>query len=272
MKTVRSYPFVFTGKERDEETGYGYFGARDMDHELTAMWLSVDPMADKYPSISPYAYCAWNPIKLVDPDGNEALSNDDIVIKGTNNSKVTVKTDLVDITVNVDYDFKGDYTLQGDEIVSAALDLAGIADPSGVCDGANVALQARNGEWGGVALSALGIIPYVGDLAKLGKIGKDVKIIKKAISGIKKSPQNLGNPFRDKTLKEVEDGFQDYVQKGKLTPTKSAPGNKAYVNTQSRYSYNLDPGNAKEGPHVDVNYPHGNKKLHKRKMPTNGGF
>ena len=33
------------------------------------MWLSVDPMSDKYPSISPYSYCAWNPVKLVDPDG-----------------------------------------------------------------------------------------------------------------------------------------------------------------------------------------------------------
>ena len=61
----------FTGKERDEETGYGYFGARYMDHELMTMWLSVDPLADKYPSISPYAYCAWNPVKLVDPDGKE---------------------------------------------------------------------------------------------------------------------------------------------------------------------------------------------------------
>ena len=45
------------------------FGARYMDHELMTMWLSVDPMADKYPSISPYAYCAWNPVRLVDPDG-----------------------------------------------------------------------------------------------------------------------------------------------------------------------------------------------------------
>ena len=35
------------------------------------MWLSVDSMADKYPSISPYAYCAWNPVRLVDPDGKE---------------------------------------------------------------------------------------------------------------------------------------------------------------------------------------------------------
>ena len=65
------FPLVFTGKEKDTETGYGYFGARYMDHELMTMWLSVDPMADKYPSISPYAYCAWNPIKLVDPDGRE---------------------------------------------------------------------------------------------------------------------------------------------------------------------------------------------------------
>ena len=69
--------FRFTGKERDEETGYGYFGARYMDHELMTMWLSVDPLADKYPSISPYNYCAWNPIKLVDPDGNEAWKPDE---------------------------------------------------------------------------------------------------------------------------------------------------------------------------------------------------
>jgi RHS repeat-associated protein len=64
------YPFTFTGKERDEETGYGYFGARYMDHELMTMWLSVDRYADKYPSISPYVYCAWNPIRLTDPTGD----------------------------------------------------------------------------------------------------------------------------------------------------------------------------------------------------------
>ena len=63
--------FAVTGKERDVETGYGYFGARYMDHELMTMWLSVDPMADKYPSLSPYNYCAWNPIKLIDPNGME---------------------------------------------------------------------------------------------------------------------------------------------------------------------------------------------------------
>ena len=37
------------------------------------MWLSIDPMADKYPSISPYNYCMWNHIKLVDPDGKDTI-------------------------------------------------------------------------------------------------------------------------------------------------------------------------------------------------------
>ena len=34
-------------------------------------WLSVDPLADKYIYISPYAYCSWNPINKIDPDGRE---------------------------------------------------------------------------------------------------------------------------------------------------------------------------------------------------------
>ena len=68
-KNVPFFPSAFSGKEKDAETGYGYFGARYMDHELMTMWLSVDPMSDKYPNISPYVYCAWNPVKLVDPDG-----------------------------------------------------------------------------------------------------------------------------------------------------------------------------------------------------------
>ena len=60
--------YKFTGKERDEETGYDYFGARYYVPEIP-IWLSVDPLADKYPNISPYAYCGWNPVKFVDPDG-----------------------------------------------------------------------------------------------------------------------------------------------------------------------------------------------------------
>ena len=63
-----------TGKERDSETGFSYFGARYYDSDILTGWLSVDPMADKYPNISPYAYCANNPVKLVDPDGEDIIN------------------------------------------------------------------------------------------------------------------------------------------------------------------------------------------------------
>jgi len=56
-------------EQRDSETGYGYFGARYMDHELMTMWLSVDPLADKYPSLTPFHYCRWNPLSRIDSDG-----------------------------------------------------------------------------------------------------------------------------------------------------------------------------------------------------------
>ncbi|MBZ0184597.1 MAG: RHS repeat-associated core domain-containing protein [Melioribacteraceae bacterium] len=55
-------------KERDTETGLNYFGARYYDSDL-GRWTSVDPLADKYPGLSPYNYIANNPLRYYDPDG-----------------------------------------------------------------------------------------------------------------------------------------------------------------------------------------------------------
>ena len=60
--------YKFTGKKRDAESGYDYFGARYYASPFS-FWLSVDPLADKYPAITPYAYCTWNPMKNKDPNG-----------------------------------------------------------------------------------------------------------------------------------------------------------------------------------------------------------
>ncbi|MBR4647131.1 MAG: RHS repeat-associated core domain-containing protein [Bacteroidales bacterium] len=64
--------YTFSAKERDSETGLSYFGSRYYSSDLS-VWLSVDPMSDKYPSLSPYVYCADNPVKLVDPNGEEIV-------------------------------------------------------------------------------------------------------------------------------------------------------------------------------------------------------
>ena len=71
--------FTFSAKEKDSETGLSYFGSRYYNSDLS-IWLSVDPMSDKYPSLSSYVYCANNPVKLVDPNGEDY----EIVIKGNN--------------------------------------------------------------------------------------------------------------------------------------------------------------------------------------------
>ena len=68
QRTPYNERFKFTGKERDEETGYDYFGARNYT-SAASIWLSPDPLLDKYPQISSYAYCEWNPMRYVDPDG-----------------------------------------------------------------------------------------------------------------------------------------------------------------------------------------------------------
>jgi len=39
--------------------------------------VEVDPMASKYPSLSPYTYCADNPVKLVDPNGEDIWELDE---------------------------------------------------------------------------------------------------------------------------------------------------------------------------------------------------
>ena len=74
-----SLSYTFSAKEKDAETGLSYFGSRYYSSDLS-LWLSVDPMSDKYPSLSPYVYCADNPVKLVDPNGEE------IVIEGKDGS------------------------------------------------------------------------------------------------------------------------------------------------------------------------------------------
>ncbi len=67
---VWNTPYLFNAKELDEETGLYYYGARYLNPKDTR-WLSVDPMFEKYVGMSPYNYCMGNPIRLVDPDGNE---------------------------------------------------------------------------------------------------------------------------------------------------------------------------------------------------------
>ena len=60
--------YSFNAKELDEETGMYYYEARYM---APPVFISRDPLFEKYPTISPYTYCANNPVKFIDPTGEE---------------------------------------------------------------------------------------------------------------------------------------------------------------------------------------------------------
>jgi len=62
--------YKFGGKETLEPVNLDMldFGARFYDPRI-ARWNTQDPLAEKYFSLSPYNYCAGNPITLVDPTG-----------------------------------------------------------------------------------------------------------------------------------------------------------------------------------------------------------
>lgn len=85
--------------------------------EVAGRFLSMDPLAEKYPWMSPYAYCMNNPIKYIDPDGR------DIVITGVLSQEALQQLqsrigDRITLSMNdagrVSYSMNTDKKLKGD--------------------------------------------------------------------------------------------------------------------------------------------------------------
>jgi RHS repeat-associated protein len=117
-------PYRFTGKERDEETGLYYYGARYLDPK-TSRWLSTDPALSEYIPGAPindeakkrnsnlpgmggvfntvnlhlYHYAGNNPVKYKDPTGlfdivaiyDREMNTFDVYIVGNNSSHTSSK-------------------------------------------------------------------------------------------------------------------------------------------------------------------------------------
>ena len=73
---------------------YGACPARSRGNPKISLWLSVDPLAEKYPGMSPYNYTAENPINLVDPDGKIFLKWKDYQIAHKFKAILTRKLDF----------------------------------------------------------------------------------------------------------------------------------------------------------------------------------
>ena len=69
-KNEELQPYKYNGKELDRMHGLNLYdySARQYDPAI-GQFTSMDPLCEKYYHISPYAYCAGNPVKFVDPTG-----------------------------------------------------------------------------------------------------------------------------------------------------------------------------------------------------------
>ena len=74
------------------------------------------------------------------------------------------------------------------DLTQVALDIVGIFEPTPFADGANTLISIGRGDWFGAITSAAGIIPYVGDAAKLGKLGRWAETVAKAVDAAASNP------------------------------------------------------------------------------------
>jgi RHS repeat-associated protein len=68
-------PYKYNGKELDRTNGLNFYDYEARSYDPTLMrFTTIDPLAEKYYSISPYAYCLNNPVKFIDPDGRNPVT------------------------------------------------------------------------------------------------------------------------------------------------------------------------------------------------------
>lgn len=86
-----------------------------------------------------------------------------------------------------------------------AVSVAGIVDPTPVSDGIGTVWALLDGEWIDAGISALGVVPYIGDLAKAGKLGAFARTIEKAVD-LAKVDAEFARAARP-VLQKIKDGL-----------------------------------------------------------------
>jgi RHS repeat-associated protein len=147
-------PYKYNNKELDGRNGMNWYdySARYLALDIPVM-PTVDPLAEKFYSISPYVYCYNNPIKFIDLDGKAPIGG----------PGGPMARWMPENTTSEQYQRAGKTALRY---------FTPIEDLYGLASGKNFEGQAYNrGEAG--AYAALGVIPF----SKIvGNAGKFVKV------------------------------------------------------------------------------------------------
>ncbi len=104
---VKLKRYRYCGKERDEETGFYYYGAR-----YYAAWIgrfiSIDPLAEKFPQLTPYNYAGNKPVTGKDLAGlqnttDDAVKNNETQLEVHKNSDPLKNKEFDQLQNNLNY-------------------------------------------------------------------------------------------------------------------------------------------------------------------------
>lgn len=275
-------PYLFNGKELDEETGLYYYGARYYNPRVS-QWLSVDPIALYDPinevehyldgqhnggyfnprNTSVYGYTYQNPIVYVDPNGKQNVIGG-IGINNRMTGEVMHKT------------ISGESLEQHEQVVANVIDIVlPIEDTRRAIHGTNIAGEEdpiTEGEIGVVIVSAVAKpLKLLQKVKKFG--GKAWKWVKGLFKKSKKTPTpKPGTRYEPKdlqeqlTLEEAKGGAGKPIMKGKLKDKKYDPEK----GTHDKYGHNHDHGDGTSTEiHYDVDRKTGKGSGYKIKDDTN---
>ena len=207
--------------------------------------MSVDALSDLMPGSSPFHYCFNNPLILRDPsgligeiggDGIPRFTTGEVVceadgpwrhwrttaegarrgnewMNGQGASRMGSPTAADRVGMGAKESGHGSSPSTGViDGIQTSLDVVGLADPTGIADGVNAIVYVLRGRWGDAAISGMGILPYVGDLGKVGRLsGKAVRytIDQQALIDLAKQAKKYGGVTMDEA-KILREWSQEY--------------------------------------------------------------
>jgi hypothetical protein len=108
------------------------------------------------------------------------------------------------------------------DIFQFALDIVGFADPTGIADAFSGLVSVGRGEYYEAAISGLSMIPYIGDLAKVGKLRKYANSVTSAIklasrnakfaAALRPALQKVLATLKRVPIDKLPSGAADYIQ------------------------------------------------------------
>jgi RHS repeat-associated protein len=117
--------YMFNAKEMDEGSGMYYYSAR---YYAPPVFISRDPLFEKYPFMSPYAYCANNPVIMIDPSGREVEISGEAKKSAFRELKKGARQHNISLRMNRDgivsgkYKGKGEISQDGQQLLNAIND------------------------------------------------------------------------------------------------------------------------------------------------------